>query len=116
MKKIKFNKNEYELIKDHESDGQLKVSFYAPKTLHLGEIEDDVSGIESIDILDESGDVLEQKKGYIFLVNLSKDNGNNPEKSVISEIRATFKKSDIRKEMEEIREVQNMILISMLEG
>lgn len=74
MEKIKFGTEIFDLVPVGATfrEDSAKIIFVMPDGKSYEEIEEAVSGKERIEILDETGDVLEARKGYIYLDSLTK--------------------------------------------
>lgn len=74
MEKIKFGTEIFDLVPVGATfrEDSAKIIFVMPDGKSYEEIEEVVSGKERIEILDETGDVLEARKGYIYLDSLTK--------------------------------------------
>lgn len=74
MEKIKFGTEIFDLVPVGATfrEDSAKIIFVMPDGKSYEEIEEVVSGKERIEILDETGDILEARKGYIYLDSLTK--------------------------------------------
>lgn len=122
MEKIKFGTESFDLVPVGAifKEDSAKIIFVLPDGKSYEEIEEIVTGKERIEILDETGDVLEAHKGYIYLGSLTKQKDrvvattqvetgiNEDTKEPIYQNQdvtatvmvVTLKRSDVRQEME----------------
>lgn len=134
--KIKFHDGAvYELVTDgvYFADDKAQITFL-PGEKTYEQIEDDLTGCNRIEILDTFGETMEAHSGYAYLDTLTKkkdytigteqvedgqdDNGDAIyiNRDVTGTVMiATLKKSDIRKQIDDLQETVDMILLADLE-
>lgn len=142
MEKVKYGGQVYDLVPGGfgvpDPDGRITIQHQlGVKTLEeIKAIAKGVTATDSIDLLDTEGKLIQSVEGYIYggsiqqidnyLVEMRQpEPGQDPESSQepvqAEEVRAdiavvTFRLPDVREELEEVKAVQDEILIAMLEG
>lgn len=138
MEKIKFGDSLYDLVPAGASFGADTAWITAlwPIDKTYEQVETAISGIDRIEIIDDAGDILAAHKGYLHLEELSKkknyvikrelvEDGTDPDTGEMlyaaqdttgTVLIATLKKSDIRSELNAMKEAIDMLVVSSLEG
>lgn len=136
MEKVKYGGTSFDLVPGGlgvpEPDGKLIIRHQlGDKTLaEIKEIAKGVTAMDSIDLLDAEGELVQSLEGYIYggsiqevenyLIEVRQPEPG-PELALAEEVRAdiavvTFRLPDIREELAEVKAVQDEILVTMLEG
>jgi len=136
MEKIKFGTTQYDLTPGgyYVTGDQLKLAFVWPEGVAYEEIEASLTGCDRIELLAESGDLLEAIKGYTCVDRLVKryycvigtervEDGQGEDgetlytsKDVLGTVMiATLKKPDVRAELDSVKETVEMLVVSGLE-
>ena len=135
MEKIKFGTTQYDLTPGgyYVTGDQMKLAFVWPEGVAYEEIEVSLTGCERIELLAESGDLLEAIKGYTCIDRLIKQydcvigteqvedgQGEDGETLYTSQdvictvMIATLKKPDIRAELDSVKETVVMLVAEAL--
>lgn len=138
MEKIKFGSTQYDLVPGGATFGMETARVVAvwPEGKTYEQVEMAITGIERIEILDSAGDVLTVHKNYLHLEELSRkkdyvirteriDDGINTDtgeilystKDIVGTVLiATLKRTDMRLEVDTLKETVDMLVLSNLEG
>lgn len=137
MEKIKFGQDAiYELVVNGVSFSEDRATLtFLPGEKTYDEIEKDVTGCNRIEVLDSGGEVMEARSGYIYLDSLTKkkdyvigteqvEDGTDEEGETIylnrdvtgTAMIAMLKKSDVRKQMDDLQETVDVLVKESLLG
>lgn len=136
MEKVKYGGTSFDLVPGGlgvpEPDGKLIIRHQlGDKTLaEIKEIAKGMTAMDSIDLLDAEGKLMQSLDGYIYAGSIQQIDDylievQQPEPSQelvqAEEVRAdiavvTFKLPDVREELEMVKAIQDEILVAMLEG
>lgn len=136
MEKVKYGGTSFDLVPGGlgvpEPDGKLIIRHQlGGKTLaEIKEIAKGMTAMDSIDLLDAEGELVQSLEGYIYGGSIQEVENYlievrqpelGPELALAEEVRAdiavvTFRLPDVREELAEVKAVQDEILVTMLEG
>lgn len=134
--KVKFKEGAvYNLVVNGVSFGEERAQLtFLPGEKTYEQIEADVTGCNRIEVIDTSGEVMEARAGYIYLDTLTKkkdyiigteqvEDGQDENGDTIylnhdvtgTAMIAVLKKSDVRKQVDDIQETVDMLVLESLE-
>lgn len=136
MEKVKFREGAvYELAVNGVSFGENGATLtFLPGKKTYEQVEADVTGCSRIEILDSAGEVMEARAGYVYLDSLTKkrdyvisteqvEDGTDEEGETVYLSRdvtgtvmiAMLKKTDMRKQVDDLQETVDMLVLESLE-